>query len=90
MIAYSISEHRGRRSRAKWFIAAPDPESALRISTMPPFKPLTHAHEWQFIDDGLEGGALVDPSDEDHCIRADPREKDYFQVDSGQSEEDSK
>ena len=73
MIPYNISEHLGRRSKDLWVVAAPDPESALRISTMPPFKPLMHAHEWPFIDDGLEGGALVDPADEDHCIRADPR-----------------
>jgi hypothetical protein len=73
MIAYNISEHRGRKIKEKWFITAIDPEAALRISTAFPFKPLTHAHEWQFIDDGLGGGALIDPADEDHCIRADPR-----------------
>jgi hypothetical protein len=32
------------------------------------------ARAWPFIDDQLGGGALINPRDPDHCIRADPRE----------------
>ena len=68
---YLITEHRRRRIMDKMMVGGADgPEDALRrmIGSRP------HLARWGFIDDGLGGGALVDPADEDHCFRADPRE----------------
>jgi hypothetical protein len=74
-LKYQITEHLGRKIKAKLLINAPDPdpEQALRMSARPPFKMPPEAYKWRFIDDGLGGGALIDPKDEDHCLRADPR-----------------
>jgi len=73
MPAYRITEHHGRKIRAKLTINAPNQEQALRMSAGPPFKMPPEARKWAFIDDGLGGGGLIDPKDENHCLRADPR-----------------
>ena len=76
MIQYAISEHVGRKVRQKWSVMAEAPEQALRLTAIPPFKHPPGAANWHFIDDGLGGGALIDPQDADHCLRADPRPDD--------------
>ena len=78
---YLITEHHGRRIKAKLLMNADGIEDALRMSARPPFKMPPEAHHWRFIDDGLGGGALIDPRDEDHCLRADPREIDDGEYD---------
>lgn len=88
MPTYIITEHHRRRIKEKWVIETDNPEDALRKSTNPPFKPLAHACWWPYIEDGLGGGALIDPADPDHCIRADPRPEGFFQVDSTQLDEE--
>jgi len=70
-MVYLITEHRRHRVADKMVGGGVDgPEDPLRrmIGSRP------HMAGWQFIDDGLGGGALVDPNDPDHCFRADPRE----------------
>ena len=70
---YIISEHRGRRIESKaGVIADSGPEEALRDCSLKSMPPEVRKY-WQFIDDTLGGGALVDPRDEYHCFRADPR-----------------
>jgi hypothetical protein len=73
MPVYQITEHHGRRITERWIMGMPDAETALRLSARPPFKRPVGMDKWRFIDDGLGGGALIDPNDEDHCFRADPR-----------------
>ena len=76
MPAYLITEHHGRRIKPKSIMLSNDPSGALAafctipstVTSMPP-----DAGRWRFIDDGLGGGALIDPRDDDHCLRADPR-----------------
>lgn len=76
MPVYIITEHHGRKIKERLLIHANDQEQALRLSARPPFKMPPEAHRWRFIDDGLGGGALIDPRDENHCLRADPRDWD--------------
>ena len=71
---YLITEHRGWRVRQRLFINATDQEHALRASAGGPFRMPPEARTWPYLDDSLGGGALIDPADEDHCLRADPRE----------------
>lgn len=73
MSYYIITEHRGRKITDKAAVGAEDPETALRICPIKQLPPRARKR-WQFIDDGLGGGALIDPRDQDHCFRADPRE----------------
>lgn len=81
MPTYQISEHRGHRVKAFWVVNFETPEKALRCSTCPPLKPFKHMGKWLFIDDGTGGGALIDPNDPDHCLRADPRPDEDEQED---------
>ena len=76
MPVYIITEHHGRKVEEVLAIHADNLEQALRLSCYPPLKMPPEARHWPFIDDGLGGGALIDPRDEDHCLRADPRDWD--------------
>ncbi len=72
MMYYKISEHFGRRIRKTTIVAAEHPNDALLFAAGRPFLVPADADGWNYIDDGLGGGALIDPNDEDHCLRADP------------------
>ena len=72
MYFYIITEHRGRRIESKAGVGGNGPEDALRTCRLKSMPPEVRKY-WQFIDDTLGGGALVDPRDEYHCFRADPR-----------------
>ena len=76
MPVYNVTEHRGRRIKNRGIFGAESVEDALRISTMPPLITPSNISQWRYIDDGVGGGALVDPNDEDHCFRADPRREE--------------
>ena len=90
MPMYNVTEHRGRRVRVRSAVGAKDPRNALQIATMPPAVMPPNIKQWRFIDDGCGGGALIDPSDEDHCIRADPRNiEDYISEDEDQWQGDT-
>jgi hypothetical protein len=90
MPAYIVTEHRGRKIREKLFVGnAADPEEALRVCCGPPIKRPPDILQWRYIDDGMGGGALIDPADEDHCLRADPRDIDDYTEDNYGSYEDS-
>ena len=74
MPLFLITEHHGWKIRERLLINAADQEEALRFSAGTPFRMPPDARTWPYIDDGLGGGALIDPGDENHCLRADPRE----------------
>ncbi len=73
MQGYLITEHHGPDVRDLILMMASNQKTALMLSCWPPFQVPEDAAHWHFIDDGLGGGALIDPKDEDHCFRADPR-----------------
>ncbi len=85
MPAYLITEHRGRKIKDKAMIQAADQETALRFYATGPFLMPPEARHWRFIDDGLGGGALIDPLDKDHCLRADPRPDAPLEDDNGKA-----
>jgi hypothetical protein len=74
---YIITEHHGRKIKERMSITGESPEAALRLALSVPLKPSAamppENNNWRYIDDGLGGGAIVDPHDENHCYRADPR-----------------
>jgi len=83
---YLITEHFGDELQQKWLMIANDQEEALRLCCCPQFKTPKGAKNWRFIDDGLGGGAIIDPADETHCMRADPRSEEDFMDPSSMDE----
>jgi hypothetical protein len=73
MPSFYITEHHGRKIKEKMMMSAGSPEEVLRACVGGPCKMPPDVARWRFIDDGMGGGALVDPKDEDHCLLADPR-----------------
>ena len=72
MMYYRVSEHFGRRIRKQLVVVAEHPNDAVLFAAGPPFLVPQGADGYNYIDDELGGGALVDPDDPEHVLRADP------------------
>ena len=86
MPIYVITEHRGQDVKAVATLTCFDARGALRKVMKPPQTIPSDICMWRCIDDGMGGCAIIDPSDEDHFFRADPRYVDDTLYISGEGQ----